>query len=99
MDTFTFVQVLERFFQVGEEKAGMMNLVVARLCKLWSRSDGGSALAVQMTNTIVDACMFGTIHKKTERWVVDLSNSLQDFNFKTLLASKCRRILIVHLGD
>ena len=61
------VQVLDRFFKVGQEKSGMLNLVIARLCQLWSEPDG-IALATRMVPTIVDACMFGTLHKKTERW-------------------------------
>ena len=60
------VQVLDRFFKVGQEKSGMLNLVIARLCQLWSEPDG-IALATRMVPTIVDACMFGTLHKKTER--------------------------------
>ena len=60
------VQVLEQFFKVGQEKSGMLNLVIARLCQLWAQPDG-TTLAIAMVPTIVSACVFGTVHKKAER--------------------------------
>lgn len=60
------LQVLKSLFSLGVEKTGTVNLVMARLCRLWSEP-GGTELALHMVPTIVDACMFGTVHKKPER--------------------------------
>ena len=63
---FDCLQVLQRFFEVGSDKSGLLNLVMARLCQLWTGPEGAS-LAIIMVPTIVNACVFGTLHKKTER--------------------------------
>ncbi|PVD26269.1 hypothetical protein C0Q70_13939 [Pomacea canaliculata] len=64
-------ELLKSLFSLGVEKTGTVNLVMARLYRLWSEP-GGTELALHMVPTIVDACMFGTVHKKPERLWLDV---------------------------
>ncbi|XP_076463915.1 tRNA (guanosine(18)-2'-O)-methyltransferase TARBP1-like [Babylonia areolata] len=93
-------QVLQRFFEVGEEKAGLLNLVLARLCELW-KGEEGKALAVTMVTTIVDACMFGTLHKKAERLWLDVCSYIEtlgeECSVNEILSSSSKNDMYVRL--
>ncbi|KAL8603203.1 hypothetical protein ACOMHN_025218 [Nucella lapillus] len=93
-------KVLQRFFEVGQEKSGLLNLVMSRLCDLWGQ-EGGMTLALAMVPTIVDACMFGTLHKKAERLWLDVCMYIEtlgeECSVNQILSSSSKNDIYVRL--
>jgi len=67
------VQYASRFFELGEARTGIYNLLVTHVCSVWQNdclaSEPENVLRSLETHMklITQACLFGPVHKKNLR--------------------------------
>ncbi|GAB1609718.1 probable methyltransferase TARBP1 [Argonauta hians] len=58
--------------ELGEERTGMANVLIKHFCEVFSK-EGIIQYAEHFSETIINACMFGTVYRKNERFRQDVS--------------------------
>jgi len=70
-----FIQYASEFFELGEARTGVYNLLVTHVCSMWQKRflESGPEAVLHSLEThqelIMQACLFGPVHKKNLRLV------------------------------
>ncbi|XP_041351948.1 probable methyltransferase TARBP1 isoform X2 [Gigantopelta aegis] len=60
-----------KLFSFGDDKTGVLNLLVEKLCDVWHSLDG-IFIAEKLITLLTDACIFGEIYKKADNLFPDV---------------------------
>lgn len=72
-------KVTEHAFDLGQEKSGVIYVLVKQLCDVALQNDRNRKLAKWAIPLFLKACDFGTVHKKTEKIWLDVVAYLESF--------------------
>ena len=64
---------------MGEERSGMMNLLVKHLCELCLSNTENLSYTVNLLDILISAVMFGPVHSRGKRYrMIDFEQTLEE---------------------